>query len=215
MDIRFNKNDIRIEGNQLIIEITPELEQILGLKNKKLSEFALGKVFTDCDGVEYIVCEQFDDGTTGVVTKDILSTTMNFGENNNWKNSKRREWLNSEYYDKLSQKFGAENIIPHKVDLLSMDGYDDYGISEDMISDMTFDSYRKYHKYIGDCDTSYYLATPDSTPSGCGASYVLCVDDGGDVGYSGCGWDRGVRPFCILKSSIFVSAVAQNEASTR
>lgn len=204
MEIRVNESTIRREGNQLIIEITPELEQVLSLKNKKLSEFAPGKVFTDCDGVEYIVCEHFDDGTTGVVTKDSLSTTMSFGKNNNWKNSKRREWLNNEYYDKLSQKFGAENIIPHKVDLLSMDGYNDYGISEDMISDMTFDSYRKYHKHIGDCGISYYLATPDSTPSGYGVSNVRYVRGGGGVGCCGCDWDGGVRPFFKLKSSIFV-----------
>lgn len=201
MEIRVNESTIRREGNQLIIEITPELKQILGFKNKQLSELAPGEVFADSDGEEYIVCEQFGDGTTGVVTKELLGTNMIFGKNNNWKNSKRRKWLNSEYYDKLSQKYGVENIILHEVDLLSMDGYDNYGVSDDMVSDMTLDRYRKYHKYIGDCDYSYFLATPDSTPSGHGASMVLYVRDGGDVSRTSCGCG-GVRPFFILKSTI-------------
>lgn len=204
MEIRVNESTIKRDGNQLIIEITPELEQILGFKNKQLSEFVPGEVFTDCDGEEYIVCEHFDDGTTGVVKKELLDTTMSFGENNNWKNSKRRKWLNSKYYDFLCQKFGVENIIIHEVDLLSMDGYDDYGVSENMVSDMTLDRYRKYHKYIGDCNKSYFLATPESTPSGHGASDVPYVSGDGVMRRAGCDWNLGVRPFFILKSSITI-----------
>ena len=121
------------------------------------------------------------------------------------KESKLREYLNTEYVNELQEVFGAENIVAHDVDLLSLDGYDDYGVSVDKVSVMNIDRYRKYHKYIGDTGNSYWLSTPDSTPSGYGASSVPYVRVSGRVNYSDCGWDHGVRPFFILKSSIVVS----------
>ena len=85
-----------------------------------------------------------------------------------------------------------------------MDGYDDYGIVHDKVSAMTFDRYRKYHKYIGNALEWNWLSTPDSTPSGIGASGVRCVRDGGGVGYADRGRCGGLRPFFVLKSDIQV-----------
>ena len=173
-------------------------------EEKKLGDLSPGDVFS-INNVEYIVCEQFDNGTTAVVRKDCLDITMEFGENNNWEHSKCREYLNTTYIEELEKYVGSDNIIPHDVNLLSLDGYDDYGIVSDKVAVMTIDEYRKYHKYIGDTGTSYWLSTPDSTPSGYGGSDVQCVRGNGDVGYGGCDWGGGVRPFFILKSLIFVS----------
>lgn len=173
-------------------------------EEKKLGDLSPGDVFS-INNVEYIVCEQFDNGTTAVVRKDCLDITMEFGENNNWEHSKCREYLNTTYIEELEKYVGSGNIVPHDVNLLSLDGYDDYGMVSDQIAVMTIDEYRKYHKYIGDTGTLHWLSTPDSTPSGYGDSGVRCVDGDGRVFYFGCVWDGGVRPFFILKSLIFVS----------
>ena len=137
--------------------------------------------------------------------KNCLDKTMEFGNDNNWKESKLREYLNTEYVNELQEVFGTENIVAHDVDLLSLDGYDDYDISVDRVSVMNIDRYREYHKYIGDTGNSYWLSTPDSTPSGYGASGVRCVSVDGGVCYYDCGWVLGVRPFFVLQSSIVVS----------
>ena len=206
------KNNIKVINNakkELTITVTDDdncveifIDAVKG--GRKLADLLPGDTFKKND-TEYIVCEQFDDGTTAVVRKNCLDKTMEFGNDNNWKESKLREYLNTEYVNELQEVFGTENIVAHDVDLLSLDGYDDYGVSVDRVSVMNIDRYRKYHKYIGDIDNSYWLSTPDSTPSGYGASDVRCVDVDGDVGFNGCGWVQGVRPFFVLQSSIVVS----------
>ena len=173
-------------------------------KSKDLRELKPGDTFKMKD-TEYIVCEQLNNGTTAVVRKECLDKTMEFGDDNNWKDSNWRQHLNDEYLKELEDMFGSENIVEHEVDLTSLDGYDDYGISVDKVSVMNIDRYRKYHKFIGNTETSHYLSTPDSTPSGYGSSGVRCVDGRGDVRYGDCDWYGGVRPFFILKSNIFVS----------
>lgn len=195
-----NKVDVVLDavkdGIQIVINPhTPEIE--LSLLNP-------GDIFMNND-VEYIVCEQLNDGTTAVVRKECLKKNMIFGDNNNWKESKCREYLNNEYLEELRKVFEINNIVEHRVDLTSMDGYDDYGVSTDKVSVMNIDRYRKYHKYIGDTDKTYFLSTPNSTSSGLGASSVYCVCGGGNVNYSGCVWSGGVRPFFILSSRSIVT----------
>ena len=176
---------------QIVIDI-PQAKMDLTLLNP-------GDVF-EMRGVEYIVCEQFEDGTTAVVRKECLGDTRRFGDNNNWKNSDLRTFLNNEYYNEIKDVFGVENIVDHEVDLLSLDGYDDYGVSTDKVSVMNIDRYRKYHKYIGNTGNWYWLSTPSSTPSGAGSSFVQYVNVNGYVVWDECDWYRGVRPFFILKS---------------
>lgn len=195
-------NSVEVKVNKVgdAIQITIDVPQ----NGTELSLLKPGDVF-EKNNVEYIVCEQFEAGTTAVVRKDCLDKVMEFGNNNNWKESKWREYLNGEYLKEMETVFGVENIVEHEVDLTSLDGYDDYGVSVDKVSAMNIDRYRKYHKHIGDTSEYHYLSTPDSTPSGTGSSGVRCVDDDGNVDWSGCNWGRGVRPFFVLKSSIFVS----------
>lgn len=172
----------------------------------RLSALRAGDIFKGKNGNEYIVCEQFLSGTA-VVRKDVIDKTMAFGKDNNWANSKWRKYLNSEYYQEISDEFGKENINEHEVDLTSLDGYDDYGTVRDKVSAMTIDRYRRYHKYIGNVSEWNYLSTPDSTPSGWSASDVQCVRDGGDVGCTNCRSDMALRPFFILNSYIQVQKV--------
>lgn len=99
-----------------------------------------------------------------------------------------------------------KDMAKHEVDLLSLDGEDDYGIITRKVSIPTLDIYRKNKKLIkGHIDNAFFLATPDSTPSGCDSGCVQCVDSDGGVSYSWYNRCDGVRPFFILKSSIFES----------
>lgn len=192
-----------VEGNiQIVIE---------SVENKvKLSTLNPGDVFKDNNGTEYIVCEQF--GTaTAVVRKKLLDETFKFGDTNNWIESSIRKYLSKNYLPELEREFGANNIILHTTNLLSMDGYDDYGTVTDKVSLTTLDNYRKYHKYIGNCDRPYWLLTPDSTPSGSNSCLVRYVNSTGNVYCYDCDWERRVRPFFVLKSSIMVSLVKTKE----
>ena len=195
-----NSVDVKVSEKNGAIQIVIDVPQ----SGTELSLLKSSDVF-EKNGVEYIVCEQLENGITAVVRKDCLDKAMSFGDDNNWKESKWREYLNDGYLKELEAAFGTENIVDHEMDLTSLDGYDDYGVSVDKVSAMDIDRYRKYHKYIGDTGVVHYLSTPDSTPSGYGSSCVQCVLRGGGVGYGDCVWDGGVRPFFTLKSDILVS----------
>lgn len=177
-------------GAQIIIDVPNTRTELSLLKS--------GDVF-EKNGVNYIVCEQFEGGTTAVVRKECLDKTIEFGNNNNWKESRWREYLNGDYLKEVESVFGAENILEHEVDLTSLDGYDDYGVSKDKVSVMNIDRYRKYHKYIDDTSGCHYLSTPDSTPSGTGSSGVLYVGSFGFVDWGYSGGEGLVRPFFIIK----------------
>lgn len=197
VDIKVNEINGAI---QIIIDVPPA-----GIE---LSHLKPGDIFKK-NGVKYIVCEQCEDGRTAVVRQECLDVTMKFGNNNNWKESVWRKYLNDTYLAEIENIFGKENIVEHEVDLTSLDGYDDYGVSVDKVSAMNIDRYRKYHKHIGNTGEWYYLSTPDSTPSGTGSSGVQCVDDGGNVYWNFADVVRSVRPFFILNSNVLVTKNAE------
>ena len=196
------KEKVNVEVNeingsiQIVIDVPPA--------GKELSSLKPGEVFKK-NGTEYIVCEHFENGSTAIIRKECLEDGMEFGDTNNWAESGLRKFLNNEYLKNISDDFSQDNILDHEVDLLSLDGYDDYGRTTDKVSVLTIDQYRKYHKFIGNVDRWNWLATPDSTPSGTDASGVRVVRDGGYVYWDYSGGCSGVRPFFLLKSSISVS----------
>ena len=192
-------NNIKIVnnlGNDVKVEVDNGEITIAWIKgDKKLSDLNAGDTFKDSTGTEYIVCEQFGNGTTAVVRKVFLDNKMKFGETNNWKNSYIREYLNGAYL-----KYREDQR-----DLTSLDGYDDYGKCDDKVSVMSIIEYMKYHKHIGNCESGYFLLTPDSTPSGCDSNNVRYVRSCGSVDCGWCNYVRDVHPFFCLRSSIFVS----------
>lgn len=202
--VTMNNNDGNI---QIVINV---IDAING--KVELSSLKPGDTFKGKNGTEYILWYFTEDGNAAVLRKDLLPTKMDFGSNNNFDGSKIDKYLNTEYLKEMESDFCAENILEHEVDLLSMDGYDDYGIIKRKVSIPTIDQYRHHRKTIGkNMKTWWYLATPDSTPSGCSSDDVRCVDSDGHVGY---GWyfnDRSVRPFGVLKSSILVSPVTEKK----
>ena len=130
---------------------------------------------------------------------------MKFGENNDWRESPIRKKLYEELYIKIVDELGADAVVTIQTDLFSHDGLRDYGKCEDMVSLLTYDLYRNNRENIKDFEEWFWLSTPDSTPSGCGSGGVRYVGSDGDLDCCWCGYSRAVRPFFILKSSIFVS----------
>lgn len=151
--------------------------------------------------------EHFADGTTAVIRKDSLEDTMKFGNSNNsWRISNIRKYLNNDYLKEIEREFGADNIVEHTTNLFSMDGLDDYGTCRDKVSLLDIDEYRKYRKVLGkNMGSWWWLLTPDSTHSGWSDRNVQCIYPSGDVNCNVYNISGSVRPFCILKSSIFVS----------
>jgi hypothetical protein len=154
---------------------------------------------------EFIVCEHTREGTV-LLMKDCLYDAVEFGDNNNY-NGSNVDKLCEEFADKLAEVVGEENIIRHTVDLTADDGLRDYGSIERCVSLFTANQYRKYCDILDKYRLNIWTwtATAYSTPKHDDDCWVKCVAPRGVIGDYGYGNDYGVRPFCILKSNIFVS----------
>lgn len=215
MNIEVNKTNVKVEGNNLVIELTEELRKSLGMRQEKqLYECKVGNVIVDDIGNEWYVVEQdIENNRTKVWKKELIDGTYKFDNgSNDFRTSEIKNVLNDENGKILSdiyKGFGKENVLLDTVDLLSMDGLDTYGTCNCKVHLGTFDDYRKARKngmFRTENEKPFWLDTPDSTNEGCSASCVQIVGSDGGVSCGGCGWGVcGVRPFCSLDSSICVS----------
>lgn len=142
---------------------------------------------------------------TYYMLSDILFKSK-FGKDNNYATSEVREKiLNSDFAKELQKEYG-DRLVSINTNLLSYDGFDDYGTVEgDILALRTFDLNRECRKNIPNTDNWEWLSTPHSTLSGYGSDGVGCIDSIGSVDYDWYDDVRGVRPFFILQSSIFES----------
>lgn len=196
----------KIENGKVTIDLNPEQIDALTRPNMvKLSTLFPKEEFKIGDDV-FIVLEQTSNGTR-VISKKFVYEKMEFGDNSYWRLSPIRTKLNDEYFKKIADIVGKENILTMNRDLISLDGLDDYGICVDRVSLLTASEYAKYHKILGlksNYPNWWWLITPTSTPSNDYSCGVCCVSSDGFLYWRGCSFTFGVRPVLNLKSSILV-----------
>lgn len=170
------------------------------MSNIDLLSLKAGDIF-EVKNVEYIMLEQLAHNRTAIIRKELLKKYMKFGNDNNWKTSCIRDFLNKAYLDEIESVFGENRIVEHTVDLLSLDGLDDYGTSTDKISLLTIDQYRKYKKELGgNLYSNWCLITPDTTSNHTDPFILYIRAVYGDVDVEYCDCIFGVRPFFIIQS---------------
>jgi hypothetical protein len=172
---------------------------------KILAEIANGELF-EVAGIEFIKFAD-ENGQTIAVAKDSLFDSHFGDENNNFAESIIKSRLEKEILTKIEKEIGAENILEHEVDLLSLDGDDKWGKIKCRISIPTFDFYRANVKIFDKhkLDAWWWLATPDTTSAHYNDVWVRCVAPRGHIDDFDYGSVIGVRPFLVFSSSISVS----------
>ena len=172
---------------------------------KRLADVGVGETFKVGD-LEFIVLEH-----TGLVTNVILKNFLVISkfdpDSSNYAESRIRRQLNTVFFNKLAYAVGEKNIIKHEVDLTTDDGRKEYGSVFDYVSLLTCDMYRKYVTILSICSNFkewWWLATSLSTVLNDYGSTVRCAGEDGVLLYRRCDRLAGVRPFCVLKSDIFV-----------
>ncbi len=185
-------------------EILEELLKAASTQQKQAKDLQM-KEGISVAGITWSKFAEDNEGNAYMLADEKICD-MEFGENNDWRESKiRNNKLNEEMFQKIISELGEDALVTIQTDLFSHDGLKDYGQCEDMVSLLTYDLYRNNRENIKDFDEWFWTCTPDSTPSGCSSGLVQYVYS---RGYVGCGWcdsSGAVRPFFILKSSIFVS----------
>lgn len=169
---------------------------------KKLGDFKPGET-VKLGEREYIVLGHGAE-TTAVITKDIVKN-MEFGKTGDYSKSYVREFCNGDFYKELAKAVGKNNIVPHRVNLTCDDGSNKGVTCKDNVSIITAENYRRYREYLPALGKPSWTATGVTTLDKDYARGVCYVCSSGVLGWDGCGYSNGVRPFCILNSSIFVS----------
>lgn len=164
-----------------------------------------GEVF-QIAGIEFIKFPS-KDGETPIVAKNILFNSS-FGGNNDLRASKVLKHLQEEVLPKIIGAIGEENLCTVKTDLTTWDGLKPYGVMESLISLPTMDFYRENVEIFDKhkLGSLWWLATPESAKPHYDPTWILCVSPSGFIIYGLCNNVFGVRPFLILKSSIFESS---------
>jgi len=171
-------------------------------------------------GVEWIALESDQDGGTLAITADITEYKAFSIENNDWRTSSVREYLNADagcatfgkgfLADLLDNGANLNDFMEIVSDLTADNGQRDYGTATDYIALLTADLFRKYRGLLlleGDelkGDYWYWTLTPWS----CAAfsRNVRRVRSGGTLSHT-FAWNSsiGLRPLCYLKSEALVS----------
>ena len=152
---------------------------------------------------EYIVLGHGEE-TTAIIAKKPTKS-MTFGKDGDYTKSDIRTYCNGEFYKELCKAVGKHNIIPHTVNLVSDDGSNKGATVKDNVSILTCDLYRRYREFLHAIGSSCWTATRVTTLDKDYARRVCVVDSRGVLSWGDCVYSDGVRPFCILNSSILVS----------
>ena len=200
------KNYLCLNGRkiELTSEQAEEIQNSFKQSSVKLLSVKPGEVFK-IGKYEFIVLDHSKE-TTAVVLKNLLHNSKQFGKNNNYENSFVDDLCN-EFAKEIKSLCGEDSLVEHTVDLIADDGLKCYGKIKRYASLLTANLYRRYVEILDKhkIDKWWWLATAYSTPKHDNETWVKCVAPSGYLYGDGFNYNRGVRPFCIFNSSIFVS----------
>lgn len=152
---------------------------------------------------EYIVLGHAEE-TTAVITKDFVKK-MEFSQSGDYLTSDVRRYCNGEFYNELVAVVGAENIVKHTVKLVADDGIEKGKTCCDNVSIITTENYRRYREFLKAYGDWWWTATRVTYDDENYARYVCGVNSSGCLRWYDCDCCLGVRPFCILNSSVLTS----------
>lgn len=192
-----------LEAARALVKMLEENEK----KEKvELGTMKTGEVFNVGEH-DFIVLEHTNEGTA-VISKGLMAKNKKFdSDTRDYNKSSLKNLIESDIQPVIEDVLGADSLVEHEVDLTSVDNQNEFGTCKCKVRPITFDEARKYNdllvnENIGDW---WWTCTPWSK-KGRGWDYSLAVvsPSGVILRYFYC-YDFGVRPFCILKSNIFVS----------
>ena len=191
------------------LEAARELVKMLEEKEKadkvELATLNPGKVFKVGEH-DFIVLAQLNH-VTAVISKGLMAQDKVFDDNTrDYKESSLKSLIEDEIQPIIEDAVGADNLIEHTVDLTSVDMQNEFGSYRCKVRPITFDEAREYNQHIVNKSLPdwYWTCTPWSTAERGWRYSVAVVSPSGDICFDYDFYD-GVRPFCILKSNLFVS----------
>lgn len=187
-------------------ELVKKLEEEEKQSKVQLSTLNPGEIFKIGE-YDFIVLEQCEE-RTAVISKGLMAENVKFDENSrNYKESNLKKVIENQIQPVIEKEVGSKNLIEHEVDLTSVDMQDEFGGFKCKVRPITFDEARLYNNLLVNKNLNdwWWTCTPLSTEDREWKYSITVVAPSGNVNGFDCGGSGGVRPFCILKSNIFVS----------
>lgn len=195
-----------------VLELAKNLVATIEKEDRKnkvmLKDIPVGGKFDTGIG-RFIVLEQKEDCTV-VITENLYREDVKFDDDcTEYRKSSLRELCEGEILNEFSEEFGKENICTNEAGLVTLDGQEVFGKLLTKVRPLTFDEAREYNDLLVNKDLPdwYWTCTPWSTKERGWEYSVAVVSPSGNFLHFYCSLSDGVRPFCILKSNIFVSKV--------
>lgn len=197
-----------------VLELAKKLVAAIEKEDQKnkvmLKDIPVGGKFDTGIG-RFIVLEQ-KENYTAVITEDLYREDVKFDDDcTDYKKSSLRELCEGEILNEFVAEFGEDNICENEAGLVTVDGQEVSGRLLTKVRPLTFDEAREYNDLLVNKDLPdwYWTCTPWSTKERGWEYSVAVVSPSGRISSDSCVGSRGVRPFCILKSNIFVSKVEE------
>ena len=187
-------------------ELVKQLEEAEKANKVQLLELKPGEAFKIGEH-DFIVLEQ-KNGATKVISKGFMAEDIVFDEDTrNYNESNLKKVIESDIQPIIEAELGADNLVEHTVDLISVDMQHEFEPCTCKVRPITFDEARQYNDLLvnKELDDWWWACTPWSTAER-GLRYAIAVvSSSGNFNCNYCINYFGVRPVCILKSNIFVS----------
>ena len=189
-------------------KLVKRLEEEEKKSKVKLCELHPGDTFKIGDH-DFIVLDQNEYAeTTAVISKGFMKEDIVFDDDTrDYRKSNLRKVIEGDIQPIIEAEVGEENIVECSVDLTSVDMQEEFSRFKCKVRPITFDEVRKYNDLLVNKELNdwWWTCTPWSTAERGWEYSIAVVASSGNFSYGGCLDSYGVRPFCILKSNIFVS----------
>lgn len=174
----------------------------------ELSTLAPGETFKIGEN-DFIVLEQkVELSQTMIISKGFMAEDEKFDDDTrDYNKSSLKKLIEEDIQPVIENAIGSDNLVEHEVDLTSVDMQNEFGSCKCKVRPITFDEAREYNDLLvnKDLDDWWWTCTPWSTAERDWPYSMSVVSSSGDFDDDVCNCNFGVRPFCILKSNIFVS----------
>ncbi len=192
-----------LEAARELVRILEEKEQVAKVE---LSTLMPGETFKIGEH-DFIVLKQ-EKGQTKVISKELMASGVRFDdETKDYNVSSLKKIIENDIQPIIEKEVGADNLIEHEVDLISVDMQQEFEPCRCKVRPVTFDEAREFNVLLvnKNLDDWWWTCTPWSTQERGWKYSMAVVSPSGNI--NNCSFNNyyGVRPFCILKSNIFVS----------
>lgn len=147
------------------------------------------------NGIEFICLDIIDGNYLAMTAKPWAEIPFDTNNHNDWRKSSLRRVLNNDFLELLDKK----HLVMQTSDLIADNGDKAYGTSEDYVTILSCDQYRKYRDIVPLFEEWMWTLTPWSCNTS--HSYIVRIVNTAGIVYSNtASGSAGVAPACLFSS---------------